>query len=100
MVKRSLRSVPAVAIQQLDDAYKRFFRQQGGYPKYKSKHSSTQSCSFPQYVRLSENKVYLPKFIKNGIKVNIHRELPDNATIKTSNDHKEKQQILYSYNFR
>ena len=30
-----------MAIQQLDDAYKKFFRKEGGYPKYKSKHSST-----------------------------------------------------------
>ena len=40
-----------MAIQQLDDAYKRFFRHQGGYPNYKSKHDSIQSCSFPQYVK-------------------------------------------------
>ena len=88
-----------VAIQQLDDAYKRFFRQQGGYPKYKSKHSSTQSCSFPQYVRLSENKVYLPKFIKNGIKVNIHRELPDNATIKQATITKKNNKYYIAITF-
>ena len=35
-----------MAIQQLDDAYKRFFRHQGGYPNYKSKHDSIQSCSY------------------------------------------------------
>ena len=39
-----------MAIQQLDDAYKRFFRQQGGYPKFKTKHDSTQSCSFLLYI--------------------------------------------------
>ena len=71
-----------MAIQQLDDAYKKFFRQQGGYPKYKSKHSSKQSCSFPQNIKISENRVYLPKFVKNGIKIRIHRELPEGAAIK------------------
>lgn len=71
-----------MAIRQLDNAYKRFFRKEGGYPNYKSKHSSKQSCSFPQNVRLSENRVYLPKFVKNGIKTNIHRKLPEGATIK------------------
>lgn len=71
-----------MAIQQLDDAYKRFFRHQGGYPNYKSKHDSTQSCSFPQKIKLKGNRVFLPKFRGNGIKVNLHRELPEGASIK------------------
>ena len=71
-----------MAIQQLDDAYKKFFRKEGGYPKYKSKHSSTQSCSFPQNVRLDGNRIYLPKFIKNGIRVKVHRDIPNGASIK------------------
>ena len=50
-----------MAIQQLDDAYKRFFRQQGGYPKFKTKRESLQSCSFPQSVRVKDNRVYVPK---------------------------------------
>ena len=29
------------------DAYKRFFEQHNGYPKYKSKHDNKQSCRFP-----------------------------------------------------
>ena len=64
-----------MAIQQLDDAYKKFFRQQGGYPNYKSKHNSTQSCSFPQNIRIKDNKVYLPKFTKSGIRAKFHKEL-------------------------
>ena len=88
-----------VAIQQLDDAYKRFFRQQGGYPNYKSKHSSTQSCLFPQYVKLSENRVYIPKFVKNGIKVNIHRKLPENATIKQATITKKNNKYYVAISF-
>ena len=88
-----------MAIQQLDDAYKKFFRQQGGYPKYKSKHSSTQSCSFPQNVRLSENRVYLPKFVKNGIKINIHRELPEGAIIKQATITKKSNKYYIAITF-
>ena len=88
-----------MAIQQLDEAYKKFFRQQGGYPKYKSKHSSTQSCSFPQNVRLKENRVYLPKFIKNGIKINIHRELPNGSTIKQATITKKNNKYYIAITF-
>ena len=59
-----------MAIQQLDDAYKRFFRQQGGYPNFKSKHDSVQSCSFPQSVRVKDNRVYLPKLLRMGLELN------------------------------
>ena len=88
-----------VAIQQLDDAYERFFRQKGGYPKYKSKHSSKQSCSFPQNVRLKENRVYLPKFVKNGIKINIHREFPEGSTIKRATITKKNNKYYISIYF-
>ena len=88
-----------MAIQQLDDAYKKFFRQQGGYPKYKSKHSSTQSCSFPQNVRLKENRVYLPKFVKNGIKTNVHRKLPESAVIKQATITKKNNKYYIAITF-
>ena len=88
-----------MAIQQLDDAYKKFFRKEGGYPKYKSKHSSTQSCSFPQNVRLDGNRIYLPKFIKNGIRVKLHRELPENATIKQATITKKNNKYYIAITF-
>ena len=88
-----------MAIQQLDDAYKKFFRKEGGYPKYKSKHSSAQSCSFPQNVRLDGNRVYLPKFVKNGIKINIHRELPDGSTIKQATITKKNNKYYIAITF-
>lgn len=88
-----------VAIQQLDDAYQKFFRKEGGYPKYKSKHSSKQSCSFPQNVRLKENRVYLPKFVKNGIKVNVHRELPEGSIIKRATITKKNNKYYITISF-
>ena len=86
-----------MAIQQLDDAYKKFFRQQGGYPNYKSKHGSTQSCSFPQNIRIKDNKVYLPKFTKNGIRAKFHRELPEGSSIKQATITKKSLMIIYLY---
>ena len=88
-----------MAIQQLDDAYKKFFRQQGGYPNYKSKHNSTQSCSFPQNIKLEGNRVFLPKFMKNGIRVNLHRELPESATIKQATITKKNDKYYISISF-
>ena len=88
-----------MAIQQLDDAYKKFFRQQGEYPNYKSKHNSTQSCSFPQNIKLEGNRVFLPKFMKNGIRVNLHRELPESATIKQATITKKNDKYYISISF-
>ena len=88
-----------MSIQQLDDAYKKFFRQQGGYPNYKSKHNSTQSCSFPQNIKLEGSRVFLPKFMKNGIRVNLHRELPESATIKQATITKKNNKYYISISF-
>lgn len=88
-----------VAIQQLDNSYKRFFKRQGGYPKYKNKKSSIQSCSFPQKVRLKENRIYLLKFTKNGIKVKISRELPENSIIKRATISKKNNKYYIAITF-
>ena len=88
-----------MSIQQLDDAYKKFFRQQGGYPNYKSKHNSTQSCSFPQNIKLEGSRVFLPKFMKNGIRVNLHRELPESATIKQATITKKNNKYYIAISF-
>ena len=88
-----------MSIQQLDDAYKKFFRQQGGYPNFKSKHEFTQSCSFPQNIRLDSNKVFLPKFMKNGIRVKVHRELPSGASIKQATITKKNDKYYISISF-
>ena len=88
-----------MAIQQLDNAYKRFFRQQGGYPNYKSKHDSTQSCSFPQNIKLEGNRVFLPKFMKNGIKINLHRNIPEGSSIKQATITKKNDKYYISISF-
>ena len=88
-----------MAIQQLDGAYQKFFKNQGGYPNFKSKHGSTQSCSFPQNVRLDGNRVYLPKFVKNGIKTNVHRDLPDGASIKQATITKKNNKYYIAISF-
>ena len=88
-----------VAIQQLDDAYKKFFRQQGGYPNYKSKHNSTQSCSFPQNIKLEGNRIFLPKFMKNGIKAKFHRNIPNGASIKQATITKKNNRYYISISF-
>ena len=88
-----------MSIQQLDDAYKKFFRQQGGYPNFKSKHNSIQSCSFPQNIKLEGNRVFLPKFMKNGIRINLHRELPKEASIKQATITKKNDKYYVSISF-
>ena len=88
-----------MAIQQLDDAYKKFFRQQGGYPNYKSKHNSIQSCSFPQNIKLEGNKVFLPKFMKNGIRAKFHRNIPEGSSIRQATITKKNDKYYISISF-
>lgn len=58
----------------LDKAYKRFFKTKKGFPKFKSKHSSRQSCSFSQNVKIDfkNSFIILPKI--KSIKTKITRE--------------------------
>lgn len=71
-----------VASHHLHEAYQRFFKHLSGYPSFKKRHHTHQSFSVPQNVELSDNKVYIPKFKKEGITVIVHRALPVNAIIK------------------
>lgn len=71
-----------VASHHLHEAYQRFFKHLGGYPSFKKRHNPHQSFNVPQNVELIENRVFIPKFKKEGIKVVVHRALPDNAIIK------------------
>ncbi len=57
----------------LDTAYKRFFKGQSNFPKYKNKWSD-QSFQCPQSFLVEENKLYIPK-LKTGIKIVLHRAL-------------------------
>ncbi len=49
------------AVLNLDDAFDRFFKKLAHGPQFKKKHSSRQSFSYPQGVKVEDNAVYLPK---------------------------------------
>jgi putative transposase len=61
------------ALRCLDTAYVNFFRGNTKFPRFKSKKNKN-SFTIPQFGKLKGNKFYAPKF-KEGIKVNIHREV-------------------------
>jgi len=56
----------------LKNAFDNFFRGKANFPKFKSKKKKN-SFTVPQFTKLIENKLYIPKF-KEGIKVIVHRE--------------------------
>ena len=61
------------------NAYKNFFEQHTGYPKFKSKKHSSNSYTTNMVnnnIKLIKNKIYLPKL--KGIKIKKHREIPEN----------------------
>ena len=70
-------------IYNLDKAYKKFFKEKKGFPKFKSKRNARQSFQIVQktYVDFAEKKVYIPKF-REGIKCRFHRFF--DGKIKTS----------------
>ena len=50
----------------LDKAFQRFFRHQGGFPKYKSKHDNNQSFEVPAGLKIDfkAKKIQIPKCLK------------------------------------
>ena len=65
-------------IRNLDNAFTRFFKGQGDFPKLKKK-SNGGSFNVPQSVALKDNKLIIPKF-KGGIGIVLHR--PVKGTIR------------------
>jgi len=61
------------SLRNLDSSYMRFFRKQTKFPRFKSKYDR-QSFKIPQFVKLENNELILPKF-KSGIKINLHTEI-------------------------
>lgn len=57
----------------LDTAYVNFFRGNAKFPRFKSKKGKN-SFTIPQFAKLENGRFYAPKF-KDGIKVNVHREV-------------------------
>ncbi|HIC78065.1 MAG TPA: transposase [Sulfurovum sp.] len=85
-----------MALRDLDSAYGRFFKKQGGYPKFKSKKHTTQSFTAPQNIKVFNNRVYMPKFTKDGIKVKLHREIPKEAILKQATISRQNNQYFIS----
>ena len=67
------------AIQNMDIAFKKFFKG-AGFPKFKKK-SNRGSFNVPQNVIVGNDLLIIPKF-KDGIKMSLHR--PTNGTIKSA----------------
>jgi len=85
-----------MALRDLDSAFTRFFKKQGGYPKFKSKKHTHQSFTAPQNIKVANNRVYLPKFTKDGLKVKLHRDIPENATLKQATISRQNNQYFIS----
>lgn len=60
-------------IRNLDNAFTRFFKGQGNFPKFKKK-SNVGSFNIPQSVSLKDGKLIIPKF-KKGIDIVLHRPI-------------------------
>lgn len=60
-------------IRNLDNAFARFFKGQGNFPKFKKK-SNIGSFNVPQNVFLFDDKLFIPKF-REGIDIVLHRPI-------------------------
>lgn len=74
--KRWLSDVNSQSLQStlrnLDDAYNGFFRENKGFPRFKTKRGK-QSFQCPQHNRIENGKLYLPKI--KGIRIVQHRDI-------------------------
>ncbi len=61
------------ALRCLDTAYVNFFKGRAKFPRFKSKKRKN-GFTIPQFAKLENGRFYAPKF-KEGIKVNVHREV-------------------------
>ena len=62
------------AVINLDKAFERFFKRQGGYPKFKSKHGRQSSYHCSGSIGYGENWIKIGK-LRTPIKARIHREI-------------------------
>jgi putative transposase len=68
-------------LRQLDKAYNSFFQKKSKFPVYKKK-TKKNSFTVPQHIKLEDGKLFIPKF-KEGIKINVHRELEGDIAFVT-----------------
>lgn len=85
-----------MSLRDLDSAFTKFFKKQGGYPKFHSKKNTHQSFTAPQNIKIANNKVYLPKFTKDGLKLKLHRGVPTEATLKQATISRHNNQYFIS----
>ncbi len=84
----------------LEVAFTKFFKKQGGYPKFKSKKNNRCTFKIPQSVKLENNRLKIPK-LKSTIKVVIDREIQgtiQNATITKTPTNKYFVSVTYKVN--
>jgi putative transposase len=63
------------SLENMDSAYKKFFKEKKGFPRFKSKQDNRQSFSIPQSTKVyfESNQIEIPKF-KTFIKARLHRK--------------------------
>jgi len=83
-------------LRRLDGAFGKFFKKQGAYPKFHSKKNSHQSFTVTQNIKVANNRVFFPKFVKDGIKIKVHREIPDNVILKQATISRQNNQYFIS----
>ncbi len=79
-----------MSLRNLDNAFTRFFKQKKGFPKFKKKHDSKQSCQFPQNIKIDWKlrKIYFPKIGWVNIKLSrdFKGKIKTTTLSKTSTD--------------
>jgi putative transposase len=68
----------------LEASFAKFFRKEGGYPKFKSKKTTKRSYTtncVNNSIRLEGNKIKLPK--AGWVSLELHRQLPEDSIIKS-----------------
>ena len=91
------------AVYNADTAYQRFFKKQGKYPKFKSKHRSRKSYTTNitgNNICVYDDTIKLPK--AGRVKAKIHRRVPEgwklkSATVSQDPDGKYYCSVLYEY---
>ena len=88
------------SLNNLNNAYQRYFKKLGKHPKYKSKHRSQKSYTTNSNIKILENKIQLPKLGK--IKAEIHRQpeaewVIKSATLKQLSDNSYQVSMLFQY---
>jgi len=86
-------------LKDLDQAFKNFYQGRASFPKFKSKKAYRFSFRVPQFVKLEDNRISIPKF-RGGIKVKQHRKILGtikNATIKLNPSGKYYVSLIAQY---